>query len=376
MSGSQKLNTVRIRIVIILLIGILLRFYVSMRGHNFDFESYQIVGEIVSNGENVYEKTNRYNYTPIFSLFLGLFYSISSLFRSNNVLVFRVLIISFLSVFDILTFFFLLRKYSINKAAIFFLYPTAIIITGFHNQFDNIAIFFALLATGYYSESKSFEKKDYAFIFFLALSLSVKHLLFCFPIWLFMRKNLSWTKRFVFMITPVVLFLCSFLPYLKTGWHGILNNVFFYRSANNFPLLYSFLQSINFPKNGYFLLFLFCMILFGFLFRRRTILDSLLLYFLSLTAFSSAIANQYLVIPVIGLIVFSNYSKWLYGLIAFVYLCTDLDGMHLGLRYTSTSTVLSTILSRGIVFPILMFILLLVILKEAGVFSEKINRII
>jgi hypothetical protein len=108
-------------------------------GYNYDFESHLIVGKIVSSGGNVYAETSRYNYGPIFSLCLGLFYYLSS-FLGNPSFAYRMFIVCFLTCFDIALSFLLYKKYkSMSIAALFFLNPVSIIITGYHNQFDVLA---------------------------------------------------------------------------------------------------------------------------------------------------------------------------------------------------------------------------------------------
>ncbi len=127
-------NSLCIRVV---LVGIFLRFFVMTKGHNFDFESYCIVGKIAGNFGNVYAETYRYNYGPIFFCVLGLLYRISA-FTNNPTIIFRILIVSILTLADLGIMGFIAKKYSKKKALIFFLNPVSIIITGYHlfNYFE------------------------------------------------------------------------------------------------------------------------------------------------------------------------------------------------------------------------------------------------
>ena len=52
--------------VLIVMAGVILRLTVMLFGHNFDFESYCIVGRLVTQFKNVYANTERYNYGPFF----------------------------------------------------------------------------------------------------------------------------------------------------------------------------------------------------------------------------------------------------------------------------------------------------------------------
>ena len=51
-----------------------------------------------------------------------------------------------LNLFDFLIFYLIFRNYSLKVGLIFFLSPISIFISGHHNQFDTIAIFFGFLA--------------------------------------------------------------------------------------------------------------------------------------------------------------------------------------------------------------------------------------
>ncbi len=63
-----------------LLAGITLRFVIMTLGHNFDFDSYCIVGELAASGKNIYANTGRYNYGPVWFTLLGIFWKIASHF--------------------------------------------------------------------------------------------------------------------------------------------------------------------------------------------------------------------------------------------------------------------------------------------------------
>lgn len=281
-------------------VGIMMRFFVMAMGSNYDFESYQIVGRIISEGGNVYAQTSRYNYAFLFSLFQGVGYSACS-HLIEKVLTFRIYIVSFLTLADLGIAFFLKETVSEKAALYFFLNPVSVIITGFHNQFDNIAVFLALMSVLYFDESDSFTRRDLVAILFLTLSLLMKHILYLFFLWLLLSRvfcNLK--KRMLYTCVPPAIFLVSFIPFAVSGKKaidGIFKNVFFYRSHNNFPLLAPLLKILSIPDQFYFLISIMIMLSFGILFRKKSYGKLLLLYFCSLVAFSSAVANQYLVIP-------------------------------------------------------------------------------
>jgi hypothetical protein len=317
-----------LKIFLVIFFGVVLRYAVSLIGHNFDFDSYCIVGKLVCAFKNVYASTSRYNYGPIFFIIQGILYQISK----GQEQVFRFFIILILTLADLGITFVIANKYSWKKATIFFLNPISIIITGYHNQFDNIAIFLALLSTYFYNEDKEFNKKDIVFVLLVSLSLITKHILFLIPVFILLRKNLPIKKKIVYAIIPPLMFLLSFVPfaiYSKEAFYGILENVFFYKSSNNSPLFSYFYNLINFPENLKIIVFGISMCIIGFIVRKRKFEDTIMLYLISLVTFSSAIANQYLVIPMVALCVFdTGILKYVYMLTVTFFLTIQYDGLN------------------------------------------------
>ena len=84
----------------ILIIGTILRYIMLLTPYNFDFESYCIVGDLVTQGENVYASTFRYNYGFFFSVIQGVAWWLSG-FWGDQQTVFRVLIVSVLTLADL-----------------------------------------------------------------------------------------------------------------------------------------------------------------------------------------------------------------------------------------------------------------------------------
>ena len=303
---NQKMNKQYIIFVCLLAIGIFLRFVVMTFGHNFDFASYCIVGDIAGNLRNVYAETERYNYGPIFFCIQGFLYRLSCALTGNWEWLYRIFIVSTLTLADLGIACFIASRYSMKLATIFFLNPVSIIITGYHNQFDNIAILLAVLTVLFYNEEEKFNKKDVWFIVLLTLCLMTKHILFTIPFFLLLRKGLPLKKRFVYACVPPFLFLLSFVPFAlssRAAFDGIMKNVFLYRSFNNAPLLSPLYDLIHFPSGPKFYIFVISMIVLAFITRAYNYEKMLMIYFVAMVAFSSAIANQYLVIPMVALCV-------------------------------------------------------------------------
>ena len=309
----------------LVLIGVAARLALPPLGYNFDFTSYQIVSQIVADGGNVYAETTRYNYGPLWFLTLGLIRAIASLapypetgFRYGIVL---VLTIADLAIAAILN-----RRFGARAALLFFLNPLSIVITGYHNQFDNVAIAAGLgaMLLAETSARSGDRRRWIAALCLLGLSLTVKHIFFLLPLWLAFRAR-SWREALVCATLPVAIFVAGFLPFLATGREGILHNVFLYHSfANGF--LFRGLP----PPVPATLLFIAALAAVGYLLRRRPLFDSALAYLIALVVLSPAMANQYLAIPTAAIAVAMNPGYALYTLSSFVILLTNADGLHLG----------------------------------------------
>ena len=100
----------------------------------------------------------------------------------------------------------------------------------------------------------------------------------------------------------------SFVPFALSSpeaYHGIIKNVFEYRSFNNAPLMQLFYNLINFPEALRLYVYIAMMIAVAFVVRKFEFDKILLIYLVAMVAFSSAIANQYLAIPMAALCVLS-----------------------------------------------------------------------
>lgn len=197
----------------ILALGFVLRIILSRLGHNYYLESYWIVGEIVVRGGNVYAETHRYNYGPIWFYILGLVYWITDIL-GRGFGFFGLLIAVLLSVVDVGIFYILYKKFGLITASIFFLNPVSIIITGYHRQFDNLAILIALYAI-YLLDLGDYNFRKVLFIAFLiGLSITVKHVFFMLPVWLFFAHAIKDLKvKLMILVIPLTVFFVSFVPF-------------------------------------------------------------------------------------------------------------------------------------------------------------------
>jgi len=272
-------------LLILFLLGFFLRFYISKLGFNFDYGSWKIVGEIVASGKNVYLETTRYSYGPVWALILGLFRNISSLFF-NDWYVYRLLIVFTLSITDLLISLILFKRFGWIAFLLVLFNPVSIYVSGFHNQFDNLAILMALVALIYLEKNR---QKIWGYLL-LGFSLAVKHIFLFFPLWLFISSKNKKERLLSFL--PYFIFFVSFVPFIisSDSFNAILNNVF----LNKRDLLYPFLPNhfLTVP-----LIILFLNLPFAFLFRKEKVFNQGLYYLLIFTAGLINSGGQYLGIP-------------------------------------------------------------------------------
>lgn len=278
------------KLLCILLIGVAMRYAVSLMGSNYDLASYQIVGKLVASGKNVYSETYRYNYGPLWAFTLGFFHNLAAAGLNSN-LIFRLLIITTLTTSEIAIFFWLKRTYSKVAAYWFFLNPISIYITGYHNQFDTIAIALALYSSLFLFHQR--ERLNVVGLVLLGLSITVKHIFIFYPLWLLFSTQKT-KNKFLFLI-PLLIFASSFIPFLFTpgAAEGIWTNVITYKKSTSlypfFPtgILRPFLMALP-------------MLIAAYLFRKEKPSRQLPYYLLIIVAISPITAGQYFAIPLVA----------------------------------------------------------------------------
>jgi hypothetical protein len=308
-------------------LGVVARFVMSGFGYNHDLISYGIVSDILSTGGNVYAETERYNYGPVWFLIIDLVRILSDL-TADPGRYFRIGIVLVLTLADLAIAGILNRRFGAAAAVLFFLNPISILITGYHNQFDNVAIAVGL-ASVLLAEKAAVEKSGRLFVValcLLGLSLTVKHILFLLPLWLAFRAD-SWRDRALAAGLPVAIFGAAFLPYAAQGWHGIVHNVFLYRSFGNGPVT-SLVEATGLSVPPV-LLLIAGLALLGWLLRRRPLFEAVLVYLVALVILSPAMANQYLAIPMAAVAVALNPLYALYGLSGAAIILSNEDGLKL-----------------------------------------------
>jgi hypothetical protein len=252
------------------------------------------------------------------------------LLAAHNPAVFHWLLVGFLSAADIGIFCVLWRKYGRLAATLFFLNPVSIMITGFHNQFDNVAILLGLWAVLLFGDcfEDTVGRRKFFGLAVLGFSLMTKHVLFAFPLWLAVKQK-GLRQKCVVLVVPVAIFLLGIAPYWPGQRAGIIQNVFLYKSTTIAHVYEFFLPTAVQCLFNSTTVWLLALGLFAFIQRRTPALESLLLYTCVLVVVAPATTNQYLAIPSIFTSVFVNFFTVVYNALATYHVLVDVDGLHL-----------------------------------------------
>jgi hypothetical protein len=310
----------------VLIAGIAARLLVATRGHDYDMDSFRIVVGIVEHGGNVYANTERYNYAPVWFHVLHAL----DLLAGHNPVVFRYLVAGLLSLADAGIFFILWRRFGGLAGCWFMFSPISIIVSGYQCNFDNVAIFLGLLAVLLMGDEfdQPLSRRRIWGLMVLGLSLAVKHVLFAFPFWLAIKQK-GVSQKLAVILVPVSIFILSFIPYWSAGSQGIIQNVFLYRAVTNDFFYRMFLpQFVQYMSNSQ-TVWLFLLVLFAFIYRRKNAVESLLLYTCVLVAASPASLNEYLAIPMPFVATHLNPFTILYTAAGAWHLLVDVNGLHL-----------------------------------------------
>jgi hypothetical protein len=320
----------------LIIFGFIARIVVSIKGNNFDFESYRIVALAIQNGITPWE-TYRYNYGIAWAVIIFIL----DLLSFHSTLFFRILLILTLTIADLYISSVIAKQFNYKFGLLFFLNPISIMITGYYNQFDNLAIAVGLMAIINLSRFKR-NSKHLLTIFLLTLSLMIKHDLLFFLPWIFFSKELS-SIKFKITTIPLTLYILHFLPFMAMGsdvYRAIYSNVFMYWSANNAPFWQFWFRDKDLVKylsdnaqwhHGriWMILFFLSVTAVGILNRKNSILNNFFLYSICFVLFSSAITTQFYAIGAIGAAAFFNLFFVFYFLFGALWILADPSGLGL-----------------------------------------------
>lgn len=178
--------------ILAIVIGMGLRLFLAARYiSNYNEASYEIVSRLVSHGQNIYVMTNRYNYSPLWSLFLFMFAEISN----QTHLHFHLVVWLFLSLVDLSNAIIIGAmanrigsRHGYLAFSAYLMNPVAIFTVGYQGQFDNFAVLPILLAT--YAFLRSSRANNRVIILALGtIALLIKHIV-VFGVWSMDRIHL------------------------------------------------------------------------------------------------------------------------------------------------------------------------------------------
>jgi hypothetical protein len=308
--------------------GLVLRIIMASLGHNFDLESYEIVADIVLNGESVYANTARYNYGPIWAYILAFLKLLASIGTYNQKL-FHVYIVVCLFIAEVFLYKAIYRQTKNNLLILLLLFnPISIVIIGHHSQFDILAI-----CVAYYAYVNLKNKKYNSAIILLGLSFSIKHIMVFLPLMLLFDQDILLKERIKLLTIPAVIFALSFLPFYK-DIEAIKTNVLSYQFNNNQTFLKQildlaipgFITKMGFFKllpifTGYKFIWLLIFPSVAFYVYKWKNADIFNIYLLCIVATSLAISEQYFLIPLIAVLLYRKYLfSWIYVFLASYYI--------------------------------------------------------
>ncbi len=316
-------------IILIIFIGTIIRLLLAYMCYgNYDMESWEIVADIAQRGGNVYAETDRYNYSPLWFMLIGFLKGIHLQFPSFS---FHFMVRSFLCGVDLVTLLFLLliakeEKISKIKTALFFyLNPVSFLITGYHGQFENLAILMVIIGVFSYLKlrNKPIGRKIILW-FFATLGMIVKHNIFyeviiCLN---FVIKRF-WVKIFLFAISSLI-FMLFFVPYWNIGSKRIIQNVFLYSSNVG---LYGISSLFKLSLLKY--LFILGLFIYPFYIKSQDITKQCLLGALFFLVFTTGIGVQYFVLPIAFGTLRPSKGFIFYSIVTTLFILGSPDNVHI-----------------------------------------------
>ena len=297
-------------LLFIIVIGTSIRLFLAFFYFgNFDMESYTTVSEIVLKGLNVYNETPFYNYSPVWFNILGPL----RIFSDNFSLPFHFAVRGFLTIIDIITLSLILaigiseglsKTSLIRLSLLYYLNPITYLITGYHGQFENMALLFVILGLFLLIKSRDGnEELKYLSWLSFSVGLIIKHDTLVVVITGIINLFKKGKYIVIFLSIAAVFFLLTFIFYWSEGSQGIISHVFMYGGIYG---IYGITSFVRIPDLKY--LFIAGLLLYPFLIQEREIAEQFLLGSLFFITFTTGIGIQFFVLPVVfGAL---HPSKW------------------------------------------------------------------
>jgi hypothetical protein len=324
-------------------IGTVARVLIALRGHNLDYLAWLGNASVLRGGGNLYSGNETYGYGPVW-MFVLRFADLAQNIFSENRQVFRLVIILVLTIFDLMIAIFIAKKFSLVVGLLFFVNPISVIITGYHNQFDNLAVLVGIGAILVISEAE-FGNRQKTLWFGLALtglSLAVKQVLLFYPIWLFFRAG-TLRQRLTRVAVPYVIYLACFAPWAtsierikiiveeiflqRRGRSGILLNL---AGADYAGTIHGATYS-DLARQIIFAAWIIGVFAFGWIMRNRSIIHSLVVYLVVMLAFAPAYSQQQLILPLLAVFIYATTELKIFYVVTLIFMVQNSD--ELGIEF-------------------------------------------
>ncbi len=279
-------------------------------GHNFDVDSFMLVAQAMLRGENVYIATARYNYAPPWSSILFILahvhaalFPILSYFTTES---FHLVVAGFLSLVDVGLGSFLAIRFGFWTGTFFLLSPISILITGYHSQFDNLAVLVGLCSWFLIAnpQGRTTPTLRVASALLLGLSLSIKQVFLFMPLWILCWREFGRPlQRLLYAALAYATFAAMFLPWMleTTSMEAVIRNVLLYRSQSGGILPVVSQIVIGADTSAWTMLFqvtwFVSLVVVGWFVTQRRANQLPFLYLASFVGLAPAMADQYLAIP-------------------------------------------------------------------------------
>jgi hypothetical protein len=266
---------------------------------NWDMGTYRQFVEFAPRGGGLYRDIISYHFSPVFAFLLAGVARIASGIGMSFEKAVGLVLLAADAVSALLVYRIARRNLgrppflAAGASLLFFSNPVSVFVTGFHLQFDNLAILFLLAAIALAREKDPLCPPVLAA---LSGSLLFKHVTWFHPL-LFARGRLGWRKLLAVAVPYLVFFAVSFLPYWHVR-HVTAQRIFGYSSLGEDYGTAMLTKVAGMPSWAPAVVFLMAIAVAVVAFRGMEIGRACLLLFLVLLIFVPGVAEYYFVWPI------------------------------------------------------------------------------
>jgi hypothetical protein len=298
---------------------------------NWDMATYRQFAEFAPRGGGLYRDIISYHFSPVFAFLLAAAAGIAPGIGISFEKAVGLVLIAGDAVSALLLY--RIARWNLGRppvpaalaSLLFFANPVSVFVTGFHLQFDNLAILFLLAAIAVAQPGK--DPLRPSVLALLSGSLLFKHVTWFHPL-LFARGRLGWRKAFALAVPYLVFFAVTFLPYWSVV--GVTARRIFGYSSLGEDYGAAMLSKVRgMPPWAPAALFLLAVGIGVVAFRRMEIGRACLLLFLVLLIFVPGIAEYYFVWPIALGSLYGGAGYALFTLLVSAFFLGSPDGLGL-----------------------------------------------